>query len=220
MPQQHKTCNKALQSTGAADLVREIDLQGLGTRIREIRKDLPLTQEALGEITGLTQSQIARIERGQKEPPLLFLAQIAVLGNCKIVFDITGDIKVVKPGKMALLSQLEESSVSIGEFLRQIIQSEGYDVNTPEGFKRGVRTFLGFCSMLEDEERELVRRLIYGEADYLPEELIGSVAYAVRGFRPSSNVMPNELRRMQNPPTQAEQEEDENRQNFNGTGLM
>ncbi|MEC0370695.1 helix-turn-helix domain-containing protein [Paenibacillus chibensis] len=49
----------------------------VGARIRELRKDKGLTQEALGEKGGFHFSYIGQIERGEKNVALLNLAKIA-----------------------------------------------------------------------------------------------------------------------------------------------
>lgn len=52
-------------------------LEKIGQRIREIRLHRELTQEKLGELTGVSYSYIGRIERGQKNISLLTLEKIA-----------------------------------------------------------------------------------------------------------------------------------------------
>lgn len=49
----------------------------VGTRIRELRKEKGLTQEALGEKGGFHFSYVGQIERGEKNVALLNLAKIA-----------------------------------------------------------------------------------------------------------------------------------------------
>ncbi len=49
----------------------------LGARLRDLRKDKGLTQEALGEKGGFHFSYIGQIERGEKNVALLNLAKIA-----------------------------------------------------------------------------------------------------------------------------------------------
>ncbi|MGN7360400.1 helix-turn-helix domain-containing protein [Paenibacillus sp. SAF-054] len=49
----------------------------VGARIRELRKEKGLTQEALGEKGGFHFSYIGQIERGEKNVALLNLAKIA-----------------------------------------------------------------------------------------------------------------------------------------------
>ncbi|MEK5277966.1 MULTISPECIES: helix-turn-helix domain-containing protein [Paenibacillus] len=52
-------------------------LETIGLRIREIRLEKQLTQEALGERIGASYSYVGRIERGQKNISLQTLEKIA-----------------------------------------------------------------------------------------------------------------------------------------------
>ncbi|MBY3619567.1 helix-turn-helix transcriptional regulator [Acinetobacter sp. CUI P1] len=52
-------------------------LETIGLRIREIRVEKQLTQEALGERIGASYSYVGRIERGQKNISLQTLEKIA-----------------------------------------------------------------------------------------------------------------------------------------------
>jgi len=52
-------------------------LKRVGKKIREIRKNRGLSQEALGEKAGLSSNYIGQIERGQKQVTLTTLARIA-----------------------------------------------------------------------------------------------------------------------------------------------
>jgi transcriptional regulator with XRE-family HTH domain len=49
----------------------------IGSRIRQLRKQRKLTQEELGEQTGVNYSYIGQIERGDKTPSLKTLIKIA-----------------------------------------------------------------------------------------------------------------------------------------------
>ena len=52
-------------------------LKHVGKKIREIRKNRGLSQEALGEKAGLSSNYVGQIERGQKQVTLTTLAKIA-----------------------------------------------------------------------------------------------------------------------------------------------
>ncbi|MEW6620089.1 MAG: helix-turn-helix transcriptional regulator [bacterium] len=49
----------------------------IGVKIREIRKDMCLTQEELGEMVELEAGYISQIERGEKYPSLKTLVKLA-----------------------------------------------------------------------------------------------------------------------------------------------
>lgn len=55
----------------------EIDYQAIGTRIRRLRKNQGLTQQALAEISGQEPSNISHIERGATKLSLPTLVSIA-----------------------------------------------------------------------------------------------------------------------------------------------
>lgn len=49
----------------------------LGQKIKEIRKQLKVTQSALGEITHTSRAVVNNIERGDQKPPIDFLVKFA-----------------------------------------------------------------------------------------------------------------------------------------------
>ena len=81
-------------------------------RLAQVRKQRGLTQEALGELVGLSKLQIYRYEKGTSQPTLDVLKQIAVSLNTSIdqlVFDNderdpTGDLKL----RFELIQQMSE----------------------------------------------------------------------------------------------------------------
>lgn len=58
--------------------------QKLGKKIQGLRKDNNLTQEKLGELTGLDRTYISDIERGVRNPSLKSLQKLAVAFNVSI----------------------------------------------------------------------------------------------------------------------------------------
>lgn len=67
-----------------------IDYKLIGERIREIRKEIGMTQEALSEKIDVTIAFMSRIERGATQINLKRLAQIADVLNVPIEKIITG----------------------------------------------------------------------------------------------------------------------------------
>lgn len=55
----------------------EVRVEKSTLRVRELRKRAGMTQKALADATGLCQSAISRIERGQRDVSLATLSAIA-----------------------------------------------------------------------------------------------------------------------------------------------
>jgi len=58
--------------------------QKLGKKIRQLRLDAELSQERLGEMTGLDRTYISGIERGVRNPSLKNIEKLAKALNVKI----------------------------------------------------------------------------------------------------------------------------------------
>lgn len=63
------------QAKNVRRLRRKLDLKAIGSRIRELRGDLP--QEELAAILGISQGQLSKIERGSVAPTLQALLGIS-----------------------------------------------------------------------------------------------------------------------------------------------
>ena len=57
--------------------IKELDYAAIGKRIRDARKKLGFSQEALGKMVGLSTSHVCHIEGGQTKPSLQATVQIA-----------------------------------------------------------------------------------------------------------------------------------------------
>ena len=55
----------------------ELDYTAIGRRIRDARKETGLSQEALGEMVGLSTSHVCHMEGGSTKPSLNSLVQVA-----------------------------------------------------------------------------------------------------------------------------------------------
>jgi len=67
-----------------------IDKEGIGKRIREVRRGLNLTQRKFGEILGVVPSAVSAYEAGNKFPPPESLARIVELGGVTFDWLLTG----------------------------------------------------------------------------------------------------------------------------------
>jgi len=59
-------------------------LRRLGARIRKLREQANISQEALGQISGLHRTYIGAIERGERNPSVLSLQKIAKALNVSV----------------------------------------------------------------------------------------------------------------------------------------
>ena len=68
---------------------KEALLTGLGLRIKDLRKDKGLSQEKLGEISGLHRTYIGMIERGEKNITIynLLLISKALQTDIETIFN-------------------------------------------------------------------------------------------------------------------------------------
>lgn len=67
------------------------DLQTLGSRIRERRKALDLTQEELASIAEIDRSYIGGVERGERNVTFTMLGNICVALQCDVA-SLTKDL--------------------------------------------------------------------------------------------------------------------------------
>jgi transcriptional regulator with XRE-family HTH domain len=65
-------------------MARTTAQQKLGKKIRELRHNAELSQEKLGEITGLDRTYISGIERGVRNPSLRNIEKLAKAFKVKV----------------------------------------------------------------------------------------------------------------------------------------
>lgn len=65
-------------------MARTTSQQKLGNKIRELRHAAELSQERLGEITGLDRTYISGIERGVRNPSLRNIEKLAKAFKIKV----------------------------------------------------------------------------------------------------------------------------------------
>jgi len=84
---------RSTEPSGAGEL--------LGSRVRELRLERGLSQQALAERVGIPQTHVSAIERGAKFPNLMTVLRLATALECRVteivsVFD-ESDLSTVLP---------------------------------------------------------------------------------------------------------------------------
>ena len=82
----------AKRSTGKATGKRQLDLQAVGRRIREVR-GFDLTQDEFARRIGITQSHLSALERGAREPGAAVLLSIKEEFGKSVDWLLTGEEK-------------------------------------------------------------------------------------------------------------------------------
>lgn len=82
----------------------------IGERIRAARKKNKISQVELSQITGLSQSTISAIERGENEPATASLGLIAKALNCT-VGELVGETEQLTDGDALRLSPWEREII-------------------------------------------------------------------------------------------------------------
>lgn len=115
----------------------------IGARIKEIRKSLGITQQALADRLGLKRNTIANYEIGQVQP------------SDRTISDICREFSVneawLRTGEGQMFADITRQK-KIAAFLGSLLQEEDDD------FK--LKVIEAFCG-LTPEERELLRRLAH-----------------------------------------------------------
>ena len=98
----------------------ELDYDAIGRRIREARKEMSLSQEALGEMVGLSTSHVCHMEGGNTKPSLNSLVLVA--NALHVTMDmLLSDNTDIPPYKDKFLSMLQDCSEQEKEYLLQVM---------------------------------------------------------------------------------------------------
>ena len=104
-----------------------VDRENVGTRVKQLRKDLKLTQEQFAAATGYTNIQIHLVESGKVKPSDKFLHKVASVFSIRLEWLMTGhgDRKDVLEDKIddKLISWLNEHP----EIIRELRMRSGLD---------------------------------------------------------------------------------------------
>lgn len=103
----------------------EYDLRAIGKRIADLRVHHGLTQEALGEILGVTAKQVGRIEYGTSSLVPKNYLKVSELFSVSLDYLFTGNL--AQPLNSAVEEFLKESSQgqqeAVWRFLREVTKS-------------------------------------------------------------------------------------------------
>ena len=71
-------------------LDKDFSWSEVGARIRDLRKQLNMSQQALASAAGITQNGVFRLEAGKTNPQLATLQQIAAVLGCSVRYLVSG----------------------------------------------------------------------------------------------------------------------------------
>lgn len=112
----------------------------LGTRVKTLRKEMKLTQQALGDKVGLKKSSISEIENGNNAP------SNEVLSKMTEVFDVTADYLLGRSEHKNLT--MDESSEIKKEMLEMAGKIEKFDSPKQETILNMMKNILEQASKL------------------------------------------------------------------------
>ena len=116
--------------------IKELDYAAIGKRIRDARKKLGFTQEALGEMVGLSTSHVCHIEGGRTKPSLHSIVQIANVLHTSVDRILSDNLELPYDSySNNFLSELKDCSKQEKEYLLQaVIQiKKALRRNLPDG---------------------------------------------------------------------------------------
>ncbi|MGE5592908.1 MAG: helix-turn-helix domain-containing protein [Betaproteobacteria bacterium] len=101
-----------------------------GSRIRRLRRLRRMTQEQLGELTGLHVSYIGQLERGQRTPSVKTLDAIAkaLQVDPALLVKSTGDDESLVEDLLALVAGASPDQVKLITRIAETVLSSGYRV--------------------------------------------------------------------------------------------
>lgn len=118
----------------------------LGTRIRDLRESLDLTQKELSTMIGLTPKMISFYENNQRTPPVDILVKLSK------IFNVTVDYLIGNP-----TSDNSNKNITIQEFnLLQYYRNFSTDMDSAEKKWGPINKYFSSAALLSEEEAELL----------------------------------------------------------------
>ena len=100
----------------------------IGTRLREERERLEMTQEEFGQAGGVLKRALIRYEKGERMPDAAFLAAIAAAG-ADVLYILTGQ----RSGVAAAAPVVAEPAAQLSR--RALAVAQNYEATSEEGKK-------------------------------------------------------------------------------------
>lgn len=101
----------------------ELDMQTIGNRIKERRKELNLTQLDIKAKVGISSGNISDIERGNRLPAASTLVQLAEALECSVDYILTGDSPIKEKFELSVIGKTAHELLD----LFYILSSEDQD---------------------------------------------------------------------------------------------
>lgn len=147
-------------------------LAAIGSRLKQRRRELSITQETLAEKAGLSKSFVSEVEGGQASASGLMYLRLAEALEVSVEWLLTGDTPerpIVRP-----------SDVQIPSFVADVAEEQGWSYGETLDVAAALETYVA--------RRTRGRRMQPGR-----EELI-ALAHALRGLQPSATDEPRKKR--------------------------
>lgn len=127
----------------------------LGKRIKELRSELDLTLRELADKLHVSFSLLAMYERGERQPPIDKLQQLASFFSVSVDY-LLGNIDERSPADK--IKAAISSDPDLANFWREISEREDLQLlfkQTRSMSPEGVRQVIRIITAIEDEEQEL-----------------------------------------------------------------
>lgn len=102
----------------------ELDIQSIGTRIKERRKELKLTQLEIKERAGISSGNMSDIERGNRLPAAATLAQLSEILDCSIDWMLTGKSLEAEKIKLSCIGESDRRLLELFHGMSEEDQEE------------------------------------------------------------------------------------------------
>jgi transcriptional regulator with XRE-family HTH domain len=103
-------------------MIEEIDLKGVGIRIKTEREKFGYIRDKFSEIVGISSVYLSQIERGERQMSLITLIKVATSLNLSLDYLIFGD-EALDVNKEDLISQINNSSKKELKIFQDVLKS-------------------------------------------------------------------------------------------------